>query len=60
MTMFIINKDLTIQNPIELKSKHPLNKLICENYTNFKNKSCQDNTSLQQILNNKTKNVQLI
>ena len=54
MTMFIINKELTIHNPVELNANYPLKELICENYTNFNNITCQQNTDIQQILNNKT------
>ena len=53
ITMFIINKDINIINPVELKSTSK--DFICEDYTNYKNQSCLNNENIQ-VLNDTSMN----
>ena len=44
--MFIINKEINIINPTELKSSNPPIEYICENYSIFNDTNCTNNVSL--------------
>ena len=51
VSLFIINKDINIINPIELTPKYPLENYVCENYSNFKNQNsaCLENSNMQYL-----------
>ena len=46
ISSFIINKEVHIVNPIELKSSNSSPKYICENYSIYNNTNCTNNLSL--------------
>ena len=49
LALLIINKDINIINPVELKPKYPLEIYTCENYSTFKNSANLPNTNLQYL-----------
>ena len=46
ISMFIINKEINIINPTELKSSKSPPEFICENYSIYNNTNCTNNLSL--------------